>query len=273
MATASAYDRVSTVRRKPAGSDDDDDDGGGEVRESLIASNFIEGLRTGTMNRSFWILICCCFLVFWVGLAIAATALGLVIDLRNDVGDIEDNLEVHRYCVRLTGCKMQDQGAAQNPPECVGDPNGDANAMVTLHHHKACVEIYANDIQFPVRRLRVHGPLSQSETENGPLFFSFGESAAELPVTPPSPSGVLIEKCVDVDHDDVAAIEDQPYRFLLKAHNDEFPRGALRGELGDECRQRIDAFENAAAAAGTPGHCTAAAAALWFCLASMFLLY
>ena len=280
---ASAFERINTIRRKPTGSDDEDNDndGGsaGEARASLIAANFVEGLRAGTSSRSFWILICCCFFVFWVGLALAAVSLGLVIDLQNNVDDIEDNLGVHRYCVRLTGCKMQDQGAAANPPECVGDPNGDANAMVTLHHHEACVEILVNDIQFPVQRLRIHGPLSQSETENGPLLFSFGESAGELPVTPPSPSGVLIEKCVDVEHDVIVAIEDQPYRFLLKAHNDEFPRGALRGELGDGCPQRLGAStsDSVRTAVAAWGVCLAAMRPLWlwwwFCLASMFLLY
>ena len=195
----------------------------------------VTGKEGGVSPAIRWLIICCCFCV---ALVIGAVALGLVIDLRFD-------LETHRYCMDLTGCKeLPHEGG--DPPGCRGDPNGSAWAKITVDTRgkdTVCVDVLVADtVALPVTKMHVHGPLNKDSAQNEVPFVNFGDSPAEIEdggVLDSGSDGVRITKCVEVDKSVSKAITSNPQLFYLNVHNGPFPDGAVRDQLGNGCRKEL----------------------------------
>lgn len=208
-------------------------------RYKPVDGSFVTEIGGGTSGmtwRDRWLLICCCFLVLLVLGILGVVGFAKVLGLDSD-------LDTHRYCLDLTGCKeLPHEGG--DPPACAGDPNGAAWATITVEtkgQDTVCVDILVGDlITLPVRGLHIHGPLDLTNAQVKGVFVDFGSSAAELgPFTQTGPDGVRIRRCVDVNNEKASEIIDSPHLFYLNVHNTPFPDGALRDQLGNGCRDDL----------------------------------
>ena len=106
-------------------------------------------------------------------------------------------------------------GAAEVPP---ADPDGSGSALVTVNigQREVCWDLSVSDIE-PANAAHIHvGPAGV----NGPVV---------VPLSPPtdgSSSG-----CADVDRALAKDILQHPEEYYVNVHNEEFPGGAVRGQL------------------------------------------
>ena len=195
---------------------------------------FKDGL--GSMNWSErWLLICGCGCILCILALLGTIAFGLVLSLGSDFRE-------HRYCLDLTGCKELPKGGG-DPPSCTGDQNGVAWATITVDtegQRTVCIDIIVSDtVALPLTGLHIHGPLSEDNAQNAAIFVSFGGTAMEIAdggIITAGTDGVKIEKCVNVDDSIALAIITNAHLFYLNAHNAPFSNGALRDQLGSNCR-------------------------------------
>gem|GEM_PF-1057843 len=122
----------------------------------------------------------------------------------------EDNGEGRRLTTELVG-------AVEVPP---GDPDGSGTATIRLRPEKgeACFELTASDIG-PATAAHIH---EGAEGVAGPAV-----------VTLDPPTGGSSSGCVsNVDTDLLRNILQNPEQYYVNVHNEEFPDGAIRGQLG-----------------------------------------
>jgi CHRD domain len=106
-----------------------------------------------------------------------------------------------------------------------GDPDGTANANVSLHFKKlrgryaACAAINPQNVTRPVTVLELHRGLAG---EAGPAVAALTEAGA-----------TDLDGCAFFDSRTLLRdIQANPEQYYLDAHNAEFPDGAIRGQLG-----------------------------------------
>jgi len=122
------------------------------------------------------------------------------------------------------GAKRTASLSGQNevPP---ADPDGSGRATIRLKKGdgEVCFTINWKDIGSPTRAHIHDGPAGQ----NGDIVVALFESTGALPSTIS-----LVKGCVEgVDEELMADIKKNPEEFYVNVHNEEFPGGAIRGQL------------------------------------------
>jgi hypothetical protein len=99
-----------------------------------------------------------------------------------------------------------------------GDPDGTGQASFRLNQGQGqiCYEVSVNDIATPTAAHIHRG----AEGVDGPPV-----------VTLDPPNGGSASGCETVDADLIMEIRQNPENFYVNVHNDEFPGGAVRGQL------------------------------------------
>ena len=101
-----------------------------------------------------------------------------------------------------------------------GDPDGSGLATLTVNpgQKEVCYELSVEDIMLPAIGAHIH---EGDAGENGPIFV---ELAA------PDASGVS-SGCEEVTREDALAITRNPEGYYVNVHTEDFPSGAVRGQL------------------------------------------
>ena len=105
-----------------------------------------------------------------------------------------------------------------------GDLDGSGLADLTLNsgQEQICFELKVENIAAPIRRAHIH---AAPAGVNGGIVVTFFDLNVNIPVPPD------LEGCVDVDRDLVKEIRRNPANHYVNVHNDDFPPGAIRGQL------------------------------------------
>lgn len=107
-------------------------------------------------------------------------------------------------------------GAAEVPGP--GDDDGTGFANVFLQDGELCYDINVLDIA-PATAAHIH---EGAVGESGPPV---------VPLDPPTAEGA-VDGCAPAEAELLQRMADNPGGFYVNVHNDEFPEGALRGQLG-----------------------------------------
>ncbi len=107
-------------------------------------------------------------------------------------------------------------GAAEVPGP--GDDDGTGFATVFVEQDQLCYDINVLDIA-PATAAHIH---EGAVGESGPPVVT---------LEPPSAEGA-VDDCIPADPELLQRIAANPGEFYVNVHNDEFPEGALRGQLG-----------------------------------------
>jgi hypothetical protein len=113
-------------------------------------------------------------------------------------------------------------GASEVPAP--GDPDGSGTMSLTLNQGQGeiCWDLDVEGIADPTRAHIHSGPAGSN---GGVVVFFF-----DLVI--PDPIPVAFDGCVDgVDKDLIKDIRQNPENYYINVHNDEYPAGAIRGQL------------------------------------------
>jgi hypothetical protein len=105
-----------------------------------------------------------------------------------------------------------------------GDPDGSGMMHLTLNQGQGeiCWDLDVSDIEAPTR---AHIHAAPAGVNGGVVVFFF-----DLVI--PDPIPVAFDGCVDgVDADLIKDIRQNPENYYINVHNDEYPAGAIRGQL------------------------------------------
>lgn len=158
--------------------------------------------------------------VIVVGLALAACGSGQ--DPALEVPDETTTSSVAPQGTPPTGAPMATfegialTGAAEVPGP--GDDDGTGFANVFVEQGQLCYDINVLDIA-PATAAHIH---EGTVGESGPPV---------VPLEPPSAEGA-VDGCAPAEAQLLQRIAANPEGFYVNVHNDEFPEGALRGQLG-----------------------------------------
>jgi hypothetical protein len=108
---------------------------------------------------------------------------------------------------------------ANEVPSGSGDPDGRGSARLTLNQGQGelCVDIDVENIS-NIRLAHIH---EAPAGVNGPVVVDFGSLI----------SGLTVEGCVPVDAALIKEIRQNPENYYVNIHSNEFPAGAVRGQL------------------------------------------
>ena len=107
-------------------------------------------------------------------------------------------------------------GEAEVPDPGDGDGDGLANVFLETGRNEICYDIIVNGIG-AATAAHIH---EGSEDEAGPVV---------VPLE--APTDGAIDGCAPVDAELITRIQTDPSAFYVNVHNEEFPDGALRGQL------------------------------------------
>ena len=126
--------------------------------------------------------------------------------------DDDDNGQARRLSTDLTG-------AAEVPGP--GDPDGSGTATIRLRPAlgEVCFEIMVSNIVLPATGAHIH---VGTVTEAGPVV---------VPLTPPDENGASTGCVSDVDPALIRNIVERPENYYVNVHTEDFPAGAVRGQL------------------------------------------
>ena len=105
-----------------------------------------------------------------------------------------------------------------------GDPDGTGTMHLTLNQGQGeiCFDLDVSDIEAPTRA-HIHDGVAGV---NGPVVVFFFDLVI------PNPIPVTFDGCVEgVDADLIKDIRQNPENYYINVHNDEYPAGAIRGQL------------------------------------------
>jgi len=175
-----------------------------------------------------WVLDCCVIIAFVLGV-LGVSAFGMWMQARQ-------HLQVHRYCVQMSGCNVRPFLTNSVPfHECAGDYDGTASGYVSmdLANDEMRIFLVFSGLD-PLTKLRIFGPLSETSSPN-----TSPTANMEIDVSSgfPGPSGT-IDQTKGLTHSEIQAIVDNPglYYLQLDTSTIVYPNGALRDSLGSECR-------------------------------------
>lgn len=131
---------------------------------------------------------------------------------QDDEDDDDGNGQGRRLSTELTG-----EAEVPGP----GDPDGTGMATIRLNPQagEVCFEITVSDIALPATGAHIH---KGTVNEAGPVV---------VPLTPPDESGMSSGCVSDVDPALIRDILEHPRQYYVNVHNEEFPDGAVRGQL------------------------------------------
>ncbi len=100
-----------------------------------------------------------------------------------------------------------------------GDTDGSGTATLIYNHDKGelCFELSVKDIQ---------------EASSAHIHAGAAGADGDVKVTLKAPAGGMSKGCVSVDKALLKEIAENPGNFYVNVHNAEFPKGAIRGQLG-----------------------------------------
>ncbi|MBX7169375.1 MAG: CHRD domain-containing protein [Pyrinomonadaceae bacterium] len=100
-----------------------------------------------------------------------------------------------------------------------GDPDGSGTADITLHHDKGevCFDLKVSNIG-TATMAHIHRAVA-------------GEAGDVVVTLTPLPNKESHNCVKNVDKDLIKSMKDNPENFYVNVHNDEFPDGAIRGQL------------------------------------------
>src|SRR5918998_15423 len=129
---------------------------------------------------------------------------------------------IHGLDADLTGrgaSKFTTKGPAIQPGGRPGDKDGSGTAHVTLitSEDRLCYSLEASDIE-PGTKAHIH---EETAEERGP-------TVVELD---PPPEDRTASGCTDVNPALVRSLLEKPHRYYVDVHNEDFPHGAIRGQL------------------------------------------
>ena len=129
---------------------------------------------------------------------------------------------IHGLDADLTGSgasKFTTKGPAIQPGGRVGDQDGSGTAHVTLitSEDRLCYSLEASDIE-PGTKAHIHQGTAE---ERGP-------TVVELD---PPPEDRTSSGCTDVNPALLRNLLEKPHRYYVDVHNEDFPHGAIRGQL------------------------------------------
>jgi len=106
-----------------------------------------------------------------------------------------------------------------------GDPDGFGTTRLALNtaRERICFDVNVRQIAAPTRG-HIHRGV---EGENGPIEVFFFDEIIDDPI--PVPRG--LKGCVDVGTELLEELSARPEAFYVNIHNEEFPAGAVRGQL------------------------------------------
>jgi hypothetical protein len=101
-----------------------------------------------------------------------------------------------------------------------GDPDGSGSATLTVNpgQMEVCYELSVEDIMLPAIGAHIH---VGDAGENGPVV---------VPLIPPDASGVS-SGCEEVSRELALALIQDPEHYYVNVHTEDFPAGAIRGQL------------------------------------------
>jgi hypothetical protein len=129
---------------------------------------------------------------------------------------------IHGLDADLTGrgaSKFTTKGPAIQPGGRPGDKDGSGTAHVTLitSEDRLCYSLEASDIE-PGTKAHIHEGTAE---ERGPTVV----------VLDPPPEDRTASGCTDVNPALVRSLLEKPHRYYVDVHNEDFPHGAIRGQL------------------------------------------
>jgi hypothetical protein len=122
---------------------------------------------------------------------------------------------------KMTGAAEVDEDGMRGQ----GDPDGSGRAIITLNESagEACVQATTSDIAQP-NAAHIH---DGSASVNGPPVVAFTDLI----------DGAQVSGCVAAEASLLQTIRDNPADYYLNIHNEEYPAGAVRGQLAS--REKI----------------------------------
>jgi CHRD domain-containing protein len=117
------------------------------------------------------------------------------------------------------GSNFTTKGPAVGPGGRPGDEEGSGTAHVALipSENRLCYSLEASDIE-PAKKAHIHEGTAE---EAGSVVMKLDPPAAER-----TSSG-----CTDVKGSLLRNLLEKPHRYYVDVHNEEFPHGAIRGQL------------------------------------------
>lgn len=114
-----------------------------------------------------------------------------------------------------------------NEVGAAGDPDGSGTMNLTLNsgQEEICWNLEVANIDAPTRAHIHEAPAGQN---GGVVVFFF-----DLVVDPPIPVPASLSGCVTADRDLIKEIRANPEEYYINVHNDEYPAGAVRGQLSN----------------------------------------
>jgi CHRD domain len=103
-----------------------------------------------------------------------------------------------------------------------GDPDGRGRADIQLGAGRLCFSVTWRGIETPTAA-HIHAGTRQ---EAGPVVVLLFDAPSGLPTTVDRVGG-----CVEVERDLLRNIRRMPADYYVNVHNEEFPAGAIRGQL------------------------------------------
>jgi hypothetical protein len=113
----------------------------------------------------------------------------------------------------------------------VGDPDGRGRAVITLNMRaeRLCFNLSWSGIGAPSMAHIHDGTKDEAGPVVHPLFMTGDEAAEGDQDLPDTLNGV--KGCFDVPRDDLRHLKQDPSGHYVNIHNDEYPGGAIRGQL------------------------------------------
>jgi CHRD domain len=153
--------------------------------------------------------------IFLITLAGALAAMMALSGAAVAQSSVVDNLDLDRPPVTVLRAELS--GEEEVPP---GDPDGSGSATIIVipSTNTICYVLTAEGIE-PATAAHIH---SGRPGEAGPV---------EVPLEPPTfgASG----GCTQAEPEDVSGLQENPENYYVNVHNEEYPEGAIRGQLSE----------------------------------------
>lgn len=146
-------------------------------------------------------------------------------------------LSIYRYCLSLDGSKVLPRGSG-NPPAYAGDLNGYAfgDIKINLNEDELSLYLVFSGLD-TISGLKIYGPISDSNPINAPVSIP-SDGSSLVGASDALNGNGTIHKLFKLDHSTAQSIVDNPGLYYVRLDTNVYPSGAVRSQLGSECRIR-----------------------------------